>query len=76
MMLRVLTCFNRDEKGRVRRNRLKQLHQQVQTTKTDEKAIVIKMPTGNEIKLYKSTLAQFLSHMFEGYSHLNQQKST
>ena len=64
----------RDEKGRVRRNRLKQLHQQVQTTKTDEKAIVIKMPTGNEIKLYKSTLAQFLSHMFEGYSHLNQQK--
>lgn len=63
----------RDEKSQVRRNRLKQLHQQIKS-RPDESSVSVKMPDGNEVSLYKSDLASLLKQVFSGYAHLNQNK--
>ena len=65
----------RDEKARVRRNRLKQVHQQLQSApKPTEPAIQVKMDNGSTFNLFKSDLASFLTSVFDGYPHLNQQR--
>ena len=65
----------RDEKARVRRNRLKQLQQQLQTSpKPSEPGVTIKNADGTTFSLFKSDIASFLTQVFDGYPHLNQQK--
>ena len=65
----------RDEKARVRRNRLKQLQQQLQSSpKPSEPGVGIKNADGTTFSLFKSDISSFLAQVFEGYPHLNQQK--
>ena len=65
----------RDEKARVRRNRLKQLQQQLQSSpKPSEPGVSIKNADGTTFSLFKSDISSFLAQVFEGYPHLNQQK--
>ena len=64
----------RDEKSRVRRNRMKQLQQQIATGKVDEDAVEIKCEKKKRFYLKKSDLSQFLMTMFSGYPHLNHHK--
>lgn len=64
----------RDEKARVRRYRLKQLAQQLDTRMADDTKIRVKMPDGQEKDLFKSELSRFLTRMFKGYAHLNKKK--
>lgn len=61
----------RDEKARVRQNRLKQLqlqnlfHPQVHS-------ITVTMPSGEKVGFTKGRMAQFLMSVFKGNEHLNQ----
>lgn len=64
----------RDEKSRVRRYRLKQLNQQINTRSANESAIQVKLTSDTTYDLYKSELSEFLSEMFSDYPHLNQEK--
>ena len=64
----------RDEKSRVRKNRLKQLHQQIQSRPADEPTVAIKMPDGSELALCKSDIANLLQKVFADHPHLNQNK--
>ena len=64
----------RDEKARVRRNRLKQLNQQLKRRKKDEPSVTIKLSNDETFNLYKSDLSRFLAVVFENYPHLSQEK--
>ena len=64
----------RDEKARVRRNRLKQLNQQMKFRSKDEPSVTIKIDENQTFNLYKSDLTSFLETVFVDYPHLSQEK--